>query len=114
MGYAEPHNRLYSWGYTMISELAREMLSRSMADTDGEPVVSFSDHKGDSCVTRVFRGVDAVACAQEWLELALQECCSIGEEMHVYMLPFMSAPRTGWNVVAVVTAYDLVCKSEMA
>lgn len=109
----------------MISELAREMLSRPMVgDTDEGPAVSFSDHKGDSCVTRIFRGVDSFACAKEWIDLALRECYSIGEEMRgehswttwptVHMFPFLSAPDIGWNVVAVVTAYDLVCKSEMA
>ena len=102
----------------MISDKARELLSQPMAGDarDNPPAVSFSDHKGDSCVTRVFRSNysnDATDCARRRLELARSECKSIASPLNVMMFPFVSAAQGSDNVVAVVSAYDLVAKDEI-
>ncbi len=104
----------------MISDKARELLSQPMPGDarDNPPAVSFSDHKGDSCVTRVFRSNynnDAMGCAREWLEIARRECESLGSSsIGVMMFPFASRVHNGMpdTVVAVVSAYDLVAKGE--
>ena len=100
----------------MISEKAREILSQPMEGDprDEPPAISFSDHKGDSCVTRVFRSNynnDAFDKAREWLDIAITQCQSLANDMHVMVFPFSSAVSGGRrldNVVAVVSAYDLV------
>ena len=100
----------------MISEKARGILSQPMGGDprDELPAISFSDHKGDSCVTRVFRSNynnDAFDRAREWLDIAITQCRSLANDMRVMVFPFSSAVSGGRrldNVVAVVSAYDLV------
>ena len=104
-----------------ISDGARALLlepiENEWSQTTEEGDTAFSDHKGDSCVTRIFRG-DTAQQAQEfadvWIARVLEQCYSPVDAITVRQ---MTLPRLGnendeVNLVVAVNAYDLDLKSE--
>ena len=103
----------------MISDAVKALLSQPMKGDarDNPPAVSFSDHKGDSVVTRVFYsnyGNDSYECAGKWLSLAKEQCISLSGPMWMDIKLILSlGEETAFdNAVAVINAYDLLTKGE--
>ena len=101
----------------MISEQAKQILSQEQDPHEKEdPVILFSDYNGDSVVIRMFRYSSVPSpesAAAEWMRLAKQRCDSPSGELQTLMLAFPALG--GWtenNVVAIVSGYDIVAKTE--
>ena len=105
-----------------ISDGARALLSapieKEWSQTSGEEDTAFSDHKGDSCVTRIFRGrtaQEAQGFADVWIARLHDRCFSPASDIVVRR---MTLPRLGdedeeTNLVVAVSAYDLDLKDEI-
>ena len=106
-----------------ISDGARGLLSKPLeAESDrimGE-TTSFSDHKGDSCITRVFRGSsqeEVKKIADEWIRIANEKCLPLASDiivrkMLVSSLGGESGEEEDCNMVVALSCYDLILMDE--
>ena len=106
-----------------ITDGAREALSQPMGlerDRIRGETTSFSDHQGDSCVTRVFRGKsqeEVEQMADEWVRIANEQCLPLASDLIVRR---MTIPSLGGesgegedcNMVVALSCYNLILKDE--
>ena len=109
-------NRMY------ISDGARALLTapieKEWSQTTEEGDTAFSDHKGDSCVTRIFRGhtaQQAQAFADVWIARLHEQCFSPGNDITVRQvaIPRLGEENDEANLVVAVNAYDLDLKEDL-
>ncbi len=96
-----------------ISDGAKALLSREIqgdAPVRGN-TTSCSDHKGDSCVSRVFRNEED---SREWIRTVQEECNSLGSEITIRKMRIPAYGQKGdeTNLVVVLNCYDLVLRAE--
>ena len=104
-----------------ISDGARALLLAPIKNEwsqTGEEDTAFSDDKGDSCVTRIFRGETAEEAqdfADVWIARLHEQCCSPGSGITVRQMaiPRLGNENRGTNLVVAVNAYDLDLKEEI-
>ena len=96
-----------------ITDGAKGLLSQEMRNDSqvaGE-TTSFSDYKGDSCVTRVFRVPED---AQEWLRLVREECNSPSSRIAVreMWIPSNGLDEIEETLVIAINCADLALRDE--